>query len=144
MLYCTDKGKRVLFQTRNSTRLGILFLIHFLYLIIFPKKPSDLVIAVVGVKMVNVSFDVFFLAQQKRILKTHHSAISETNYAAALASLLFDVVTLVSLLLIWLLRNSSISGYISPSISIFVSFYLVVGCFRRIKQALIQLHTLLS
>ena len=110
-----------------------------IYLIIFPKKPSDLVIAVVGVKMVNVSFDVFFLAQQKRILKTHHSAISETNYAAALASLLFDSVTLVSLLLIWLLRNTSISGYISPVISIFVSFYLMVGCFKRIKQALVQL-----
>ena len=53
--------------------------------------------------------------------------------------LLFDSITLVSLIVIWLLRNNPIGGYISPVISIFIAFYLIVGCIRRTKQALSEL-----
>ena len=109
------------------------------YSIIFPEQPSDLVIAVVGLKVINVSFDTAFFVKQRKILKTHHSAISETNYAAALAALLFDSVTLVSLLVMWLLRNNPIGGYISPVISIFVAIYLMFGCIRRTRRALDEL-----
>ena len=109
------------------------------YSIIFPEQPSDLVIAVVGLKVINVSFDTAFFVKQRKILKTHRSAISETNYAAALAALLFDSVTLVSLLVMWLLRNNTIGGYISPVISIFVAIYLMYGCIKRTKRALDEL-----
>jgi divalent metal cation (Fe/Co/Zn/Cd) transporter len=109
------------------------------YSIIFPEQPSDLVIAVVGLKVVNVSFDTVFFVKQRKILKTHRSAISETNYAAALAALLFDSVTLVSLLVMWLFRNNPIGGYISPIISIFVAIYLMFGCIRRTRRALDEL-----
>ena len=106
------------------------------YAIVFPEKPSDTIIAVVGLKVINVCFDTSFFVEQRRILKIHHSAISETNYAAALAALLFDSVTLVSLLIIWLLRNNPIGGYISPVISVFIAIYLLVGCVKRTKVAL--------
>jgi divalent metal cation (Fe/Co/Zn/Cd) transporter len=109
------------------------------YSIIFPEQPNDLVIAVVGLKVINVSFDTAFFVKQRKILKTHRSAISETNYAAALAALLFDSVTLVSLLVMWLLRNNPIGGYISPIISIFVAIYLMFGCIRRTRRALDEL-----
>ena len=109
------------------------------YSIIFPEQPSDLVIAVVGLKVINVSFDTAFFVKQRKILKTHRSAISETNYAAALAALLFDSVTLVSLLVMWLLRNNPIGGYISPVISIFVAIYLMYGCVKRTKRSLDEL-----
>ena len=110
-----------------------------IYSIIFPEPPSDLVIAVVGLKVINVSFDTAFFVKQRKILKTHRSAISETNYAAALAALLFDSVTLVSLLVMWLLRNNPVGGYISPVISIFVAIYLMFGCIRRTRRALDEL-----
>lgn len=104
--------------------------------IVFPERPSDSIIAVVGLKVINVCFDTTFFVKQRSILKLHRSAISETNYAAALAALLFDSVTLVSLLIIWLLRNNPIGAYISPVISIFVAVYLICGCIRRTKEAL--------
>jgi divalent metal cation (Fe/Co/Zn/Cd) transporter len=107
-----------------------------IYSIVFPEKPSDSVIAVVGVKVINVNFDATFFVKQRKILKIHRSAISETNYAAALAALLFDAVTLISLLIIWLFRNNPIGVYISPVISIFIAIYLVVGCIKRTKVAL--------
>ena len=109
------------------------------YSIIFPEQPSDLVIAVVGLKVINVSFDTAFFAKQRKIIQIHRSAISETNYAAALAALLFDSITLFSLLVMWLLRNNPIGGYISPVISIFVAIYLMFGCIKRTRQALNEL-----
>ena len=109
------------------------------YSIIFPSQPSDFVIAVVGLKVINVSFDIFFFINQRKIIKTHRSPISETNCAAALASLLFDSVTLISLLAMWLLRNNPIGGYVSPVISIFIAIYLMIGCIRRTKSALEEL-----
>ena len=109
------------------------------YSILFPDPPSNMVIAVVGLKAINVSFDTAFLVKQRKILKAHRSAISETNYAAAFAALLFDSVTLVSLLVMWLLRNNPIGGYISPVISIFVAIYLIIGCIKRMVRSLDEL-----
>lgn len=104
--------------------------------IISPEKPSNLLIAVVGLKAINVSFDTFFFVNQRKIIKTHKSAVARTNYAAAIASLLFDSMTLVSLLIVWLLRNNPIAGYFSPVISIIIALYLMSGCMKRIKAAL--------
>lgn len=109
------------------------------YSVIFPEKPSDFVIAVVGLKVINVAFDVAFFVKQFKIFKAHRNAISETNLAASLGALLFDSITLISLFVMWLLRNNPIGGYISPVISIFVSIYLMIGAIKRSKSALDEL-----
>lgn len=101
-----------------------------------PEKPSGLLIAVVGLKVINVIFDTFFFVNQRKILKTHYSAVSETNYAAAVAALLFDSVTLVSIFVVWLLRESPAGAYISPVISIAIALYLMRGCIGRVRKAL--------
>ena len=110
-----------------------------IYSIISPSRPSDLLIAVVGIKAINVSFDMFFFVKQHRIIKVHNTAIVKTNYAASIANLIFDSVTLVSLLTIWLLRDSQVGLYISPIISGIVAIYLIIGCFKRIKTSLDEL-----
>jgi divalent metal cation (Fe/Co/Zn/Cd) transporter len=109
------------------------------YEIIFPEQPSDLVIAVVGLKVINVSFDIAFFVKQRKITKIHNSAISKANYAEALSALLFDSVALVSLFAMWLLRDNPIGGYISPVVSIFVAIYLMFGYVKRTRQSLIEL-----
>ena len=107
--------------------------------IIRPEQPSDFVIAVVGLKVINVAFDTAFFVKQRKILKIHNSAISKSNYAEAFSALLFDSVALVSLFAMWLLRDNPIGGYISPVVSIFVAFYLMFGYIKRIQQSLIEL-----
>ena len=107
--------------------------------IIRPEQPSDFVIAVVGLKVINVSFDTAFFVKQRKITKIHSSAISNANYAEALSALLFDSVALVSLFVMWLLRNNPIGGYIAPVVSIFVAIYLMFGYVKRIRQALTEL-----
>ena len=119
---------------------GLLFTIGLsVYEIIVPEQPSDLVIAVVGLKAINVSFDTAFFVKQRKITKIHNSAISKSNYAEAFSALLFDCVTLVSLFIIWLFRNNPIGVYISPVISIFVAIYLMFGYFKRTRQSLEEL-----
>ena len=119
---------------------GLLITLGFsVQAIIFPEQPSDFVIAVVGLKVINVSFDTAFFVKQRKITKIHSSAISNANYAEALSALLFDSVALVSLFVMWLLRNHPIGGYISPVVSIFVAIYLMFGYVKRIRQALTEL-----
>jgi divalent metal cation (Fe/Co/Zn/Cd) transporter len=119
---------------------GLLITLGFsVQAIFFPEQPSDFVIAVAGLKAINVCFDTAFFVKQRKITKIHHSAISKSNYAEALSALLFDSVALVSLFVMWLLRDNPIGGYIAPVVSIFVAIYLMSGYVKRIRQALIEL-----
>ena len=120
--------------------LGLLITLGFsVQAIIVPEQPSELVIAVVGLKIINVAFDTAFFVKQRKITKIHNSAISKSNYAEALSALLFDSVAWVSLFAMWLLRANSIGGYIAPVVSIFVVIYLIVGYAKRIRQSFIEL-----
>ena len=120
--------------------VGLLFVLGLsIYKIVFPDKPSDLVIAVVGLKSINVIFDTVFYVKQRKITKIHNSAISKANCAEALSALLFDSIALVSLFVVWFLRDNPIGGYISPVVSIFVAIYLMFGYVKRTRQALIEL-----
>lgn len=107
--------------------------------IISPEQPSDFLIAVVGLKVINVVFDTVFYVKQRKITKIHNSAISKANYAEAFSAVLFDSVASVSLFAMWLLRDNTIGGYISPVVSIFVAIYLMFGYVKRTRQALIEL-----
>ena len=61
---------------------GLLITLGFsVQAIIVPEQPSDLVIAVVGLKVINVCFDTAFFVKQGKITKLHHSAISKSNPA---------------------------------------------------------------
>lgn len=104
-----------------------------------PSKPSEVLIAVVGVKLYDIMWDLAIFAKQRKIFKINQSALSESNYAAALGDLLFDSFAAFSLLIMWLFRNSPIGGYISPVVSILVAGYLIVGCIKRIKTSLNEL-----
>lgn len=109
------------------------------YSFFFPSKPSDLLIGVAGFKLYDIMWDIAFFVQQRKILKSQHSAIAETNYAATFGALLFDLISFVSLLAMWLLRDNPIGGYISPIVSIGAVIYLSIGCFKRIKTSLNEL-----
>ena len=109
------------------------------YSFFYPSKPSDMLIAVVGLKVINVSAGVFFVVKQRKILKSHNSAISRANYAGAVAAMLFDIIALISVLTVWLLRNYSIGEYLTPVLTIIIALYLMIGCIKRSKSALDEL-----
>ena len=118
-----------------------MFLTLFLsvYSFFYPNKPSEFLIAVVGLKFYDIMWDLAIFAKQRKIFKITPSALSETNYAAAFGDLLFDSFAWVSLLAMWLLRNNPLGGYISPVVSVLVAVYLIIGCIKRIKVSLNEL-----
>lgn len=109
------------------------------YSFFYPSKPSGILIAVVGLKFYDILWDFAIFFKQRKIFKLSPNALSKTNYAAAFGDLLFDGVAWVSLLTMWLLRNSPVGGYVSPVVSVFVAVYLMVGCIKRIKISLDEL-----
>ena len=117
----------------------LLTLFCSVYSFFYPSKPSEFLLAVVGVKLYDIMWDLAIFSKQRKIFKQNPSTLSETNCAAAFGDLLFDSVTFISLFVIWLLRNSPIGGYISPFVSILVAMYLSAGCIKRIKSALNEL-----
>lgn len=120
--------------------LGVLVSLALsVYELIVPSKPSDLLIWVVGLKVIHVGVDAWFFIKQRNIKKSYASAITNANYASSVASLLFDSVTLVSLLTVWLFRENPIGQYLTPVISMMIAIYLLLGCIRRIKTAIDQL-----
>jgi divalent metal cation (Fe/Co/Zn/Cd) transporter len=118
-----------------------MFLTLFLsvYSFFHPSKPSELLIAVVGVKFYDMLWDLAIFIKQRKILKITPGALSESNYAAAFGDLLFDSFAWFSLLVMWALRNNPIGGYISPVVSLFVAVYLMAGCIKRIRTSLKEL-----
>ena len=106
------------------------------YSFFFPERPSDLLIAVAGLKLYDILWDLAFYIKQRKIYKATPTAVIKANYAAALATLLFDSLAFISLFAMWLFRDSPIGGYISPIASIGAVIYLTVGCIKRIRTSL--------
>ena len=109
------------------------------YAFFYPSKPSEFLIAAVGLKFYDIIWSLAFFSKQRKIYKTTPTALSETNYAAAFGDLLFDSFAWFSLFIMWLLRNTPVVGYISPTVSILVALYLTIGCVKRIKASLNEL-----
>lgn len=110
-----------------------------IYSLAAPTKPNEILIAVAGLKLMDVLWSLAFFNEQRKLLKTQRTSITQTSYAAAFGDLLFDGVSFVSLLAMWLLRDNPIGGYISPVVTIFVSVCLAVGCIKRIRSVLNEL-----
>lgn len=100
-----------------------------------PEKPSDLLVYVVILKVINVLMDAIFIREQAKIKRENSTMITQDEYVSYLGRLLFDSATLLSLLCVWLMRNHIVSWYISPLLSIAISIYMFVNCLHHIRHA---------
>lgn len=107
--------------------------------LIHPEEPSELLIYVVLLKVVNVVFDVIFLREQKKITHASETHVTESEYATIIGKLMFDGTALLSLLLVWLLRDIEISWYIAPALSAVIAAYMFTVCVRRVRHAVTEL-----
>ena len=103
------------------------------YEILRPRQPSEFLIYVTALKVINVLFDAVFLREQGRIRKMDQGMLAESSYSAAVGMLLFDAAELFSILLISVFRNSVWTWYFSPVISILIAACLAYKCVRRLR-----------
>lgn len=119
---------------------GLLFVMGFsISQLFFPEKPSDLLVYVVFLKVINVLVDAVFLREQAKIKKESNTYITQSEYIAEVSALLFDAGALVSLLCVWLMRNLVLSWYISPVLSLGIAIYMFVICLGHVRQAISDL-----
>ena len=109
------------------------------YEILVPHRPSELLVYVVVLKVVNVIFDGIFLFKQAGIRKMDQGMLAQSNYTTAFGMLLFDVEGMVSLMLISMFRDSLWVWYFSPIISLLITAYLACKCASRLRGAVGQL-----
>ena len=110
-----------------------------LWELVTPREPSELLVYVVALKVVNVAFDWVFLREQAKIRKSNPGMLVQSNYTAAVGMLLFDGAELVSLLLISAFRSSTWTWYFSPVVSIFIAAYLAQQCTARLRRTIREL-----
>lgn len=106
--------------------------------IITPKRPSDLLLYAVLLKIVNVGFDVFFFIRQRKLSKSG-SRIAKSEYKAATQSFAFDVIALVSLFVCYVLRDVRAAWYFAPALCLLASVYFFVDSISRIRTAIFEL-----
>lgn len=107
--------------------------------IINPAKPSDLIIYVVVLKIINVLLDLFFVYKQYKIKKESSSKIIEREFVSNIGALAFDMATLLSLLFIWLFRNYLFSWYIAPILSLVIAIVFTFFYSKHIKNTIDEL-----
>lgn len=100
-----------------------------------PKKPSDFLIWVVVLKVINVLVDAALLKGQSNITKDSTTYVTHEEYLAKLSAFLFDAGELLSVLCVWLMRKYRISWYISPVLSLGITAYMFWICLKHLRKA---------
>ena len=126
--------------SESITLCGLLSVMGFsIFQLFSPNKPSDFLVFVVLLKVINVLVDALFLGEQIKIKKESSTHITQSEYIGNVNALLFDAGALVSLLCVWLMRNLAFSWYISPVLSLGIDIYMFALCLRHIRQAISEL-----
>ena len=139
--YGVDKVEALTTILCEGVAIGGLICIMIISIIeiINPAKPSDLIIYVVILKIINVLLDLFFVYKQYKIKKESSSKIIKREFVSNIGALAFDVATLLSLLFIWLFRNFLFSWYIAPILSLVIAIVFTFFYSKHIKNAIDEL-----
>lgn len=107
--------------------------------IVSPESPSDLLIYVAALKVVNVLFDLWFLRGQAKIRSANPSTIAESEYVGNIGALAFDGAALLALLVVWLLRGHRASWYVAPMLSLVIALVMMAFCVKYVRHAMTEL-----
>lgn len=99
-----------------------------------PLEPEAFLIVAVGLKVINVSIDIYMLCRQKKILKLGETPIVRAEYNGLLKDCIFDSVTFFIVLICYLLIDYRWSWYISPAIcTVMSALFLVKYIYDTVK-----------
>lgn len=105
------------------------------YRLASPKKPSEFLIWVVVLKVVNVAVDAWLLKCQSNITKNNATYVTHEEYLAKLSAFLFDAGELISVLGLWLMREYRVSWFVSPVLSLGITVYMFRSCLKHLRKA---------
>lgn len=104
---------------------------------IYPKQPSQLIIWVVLLKLVNVLFDVYVLIEQKK--NQMNSSLYHAELGTNVKALLSDGGLFVILFVTYFLRDARWAWYISPIFTLGLVVLLGYSTGLRTRKVVIEL-----
>lgn len=104
-----------------------------------PKQPGSFIFYVLFLKVINVSFDTYFLISQYRLRRTSRTSITDASYLSALKNFCFDFTALCALLISYLLRNNPLSWYFSPVVCIVIGIVILISCIHNLRDSIEEL-----
>lgn len=110
-----------------------------IYQIFVPSKESDFLFYVILLKIINILLDLIIVYRQYKIKKVENNNVVNTEFAAVLKNLYFDVAILATTFICYILRNESGSVYISPVVCMIISVIVVYKAIRRISSNINEL-----
>lgn len=107
--------------------------------IISPKRPSDLLVYIVFMKIINIVVDGLYMRRQKRMQNMQNTKIIKTEFINAKEALIFDVIAFFALIIAYSFRDYRPMWYFSPILCLLMAIYFSQGGFVRAKNAIDEL-----
>lgn len=107
-----------------------------IYQLFHPEQPSSLLGYVILLKLINLSFDTYFIVQQLKIMKKNKTAVTVSEYHKRLRATAFDVVATLSIFICWIFINNKASWYFSPIMCMLLDTYFIYEAIKRIKESI--------
>lgn len=104
-----------------------------------PEPAEDSLLWAIIFKFFCVFFDTPILIAQYKIKKRDNNKVANSGFMGALASLLFDAVAFISVLVVFITRDMPGCEYISPILSILIAIFLLIICIRQIIRSIVEL-----
>lgn len=120
--------------------VGLLATLVFSVIELFtPKEVSNALVFAIGIKLVCVICDMPMVYFQYKIKKENNNRVSNSGFYATLGAMIFDVAAFVSVTVVYLTKGFAGAQYLSPIFSILIAIYLIVVCFKNIKNSVSEL-----
>lgn len=84
---------------------------------------------VIGLTLLSVFFDIFFLRKQKELVKESNNILAKTELSTAIEDIIFDIIELVSLII-----AESRFAYMTPILCIVIAIYAIFESIERIRE----------
>jgi ferrous-iron efflux pump FieF len=104
--------------------------------IIHPQTVTVMTVIVIILKTAETAVDLFFYRKQKKITYAGASAVTESELALCMKTLVLDVTVLAALILSFVFRSFEFGPYISPVLSIAFGIYLICVSTKRFGENL--------
>lgn len=106
--------------------------------VLHPEEPQSFLLVAVGLKVINVTIDVYLFIRQSKILKKGETAIIRAEYNGLLKDTIFDSMTLVIVLISYLLIQYQWSWYISPVLCMILCLFFIGKYVNDIRKLVKQ------
>lgn len=104
-----------------------------------PQEMTGSLLWFILLKAVNTSFDIYFLAKQIQIGRSHASKLNETEIRVYVYYLLSDLAVGIIVSACYFLKDYPWSVYISPIASIILGIYFLAGVIKHINDSINEL-----